>query len=395
MCKGLFRTFRSGKGDCIFLLLEDEGQPYNIMVDCGNFTDEIEEFVNNKLLKHIHLLVITHIDCDHVDGICEMLRKHSDLVIDKILYNCYQMMDGAGIAKNPVVVADTNKLKRNLSPLVPLTEGKIGIEQACDVAGLILSNPRWCAAWQKDSYFHKDINPINLGGKFGRIILLSPTQEDLKALEDIFAREYLRLTHHPAVQVPYNGSETLFELVIRIVQMKRQEKAFKKNIKVGYKREQINEETIRSAAEFDPQRVSDENSASIAFIWECNGKRLLFLGDAEPSVVNASIKEKYQVPLDIVAVKVSHHGSKHSTNMDLLKNVKTSEFFVTGGNKTDKPSIEALAKIFTWEENAEKVIHYNNRESALMKALSSNDCRGIRDTYHIQVTDANELEFEY
>lgn len=106
----LFKTFASGVGDCIFLQLKDGDSMFNIMVDCGMFTTDIESFVINQCGNHINLLVVTHIDNDHVDGLVEMLEKYSALQIDKILFNCYQNVADEVHSASAEIIQDIEKI---------------------------------------------------------------------------------------------------------------------------------------------------------------------------------------------------------------------------------------------------------------------------------------------
>lgn len=45
--KYTFRTFFCEAGDCIFLMLKDGDNILNIMVDCGKYTEEIDNFIRN------------------------------------------------------------------------------------------------------------------------------------------------------------------------------------------------------------------------------------------------------------------------------------------------------------------------------------------------------------
>lgn len=60
------------------------------MVDCGNYTPEVNDYVENEFHNHIDYLIVTHIDNDHINGLIEMLSSKSDLAIKHIFYNCYQ-----------------------------------------------------------------------------------------------------------------------------------------------------------------------------------------------------------------------------------------------------------------------------------------------------------------
>lgn len=90
MANAIFRVFDVGEGDCIFLCLNEDDEKFTLMVDCGMFTEEVERFVCQDLNGSIDLLVVTHIDEDHIIGIREMLTKHPEIKIGKIFYNCGQ-----------------------------------------------------------------------------------------------------------------------------------------------------------------------------------------------------------------------------------------------------------------------------------------------------------------
>lgn len=90
-----FKTFQSGVGDSIFLLLKQGESLFSIMVDCGVFTDEIKNYLQNNLSNHIDLLIVTHIDSDHILRIESMLTTISP-TIGRILFNCYQRDPNTG-----------------------------------------------------------------------------------------------------------------------------------------------------------------------------------------------------------------------------------------------------------------------------------------------------------
>lgn len=84
-----FKTFYSGIGDCIFLLLKKKEKQYVIMVDCGVFEEPIKKFVQEELAKKIDLLIVTHIDNDHIEGVKTMLND-PEMKVGRIIFNCYQ-----------------------------------------------------------------------------------------------------------------------------------------------------------------------------------------------------------------------------------------------------------------------------------------------------------------
>lgn len=91
MAHALIKTFDVGAGDCIFFVLNNGDRQFSIMIDCGRYDDSIGNYVSNELGNHIDLLIVTHIDEDHVVGINDMLSELKDLNIDRIIFNCAQL----------------------------------------------------------------------------------------------------------------------------------------------------------------------------------------------------------------------------------------------------------------------------------------------------------------
>jgi phosphoribosyl 1,2-cyclic phosphodiesterase len=69
--RAIIKTFESGAGDCIFLVMKDEmeGSSFHVMMDCNVLTDDIKTYIRDELNKHIDVLIVTHIDSDHANGI--------------------------------------------------------------------------------------------------------------------------------------------------------------------------------------------------------------------------------------------------------------------------------------------------------------------------------------
>lgn len=396
--KAYLNTFASAQGDCIFFRLVNGENKYVIMIDCGGFSKAIEEFVRDTLKKHIDLLVITHIDCDHINGVSEMLDKIPDITLGKIFYNCYQNFDSnLDIDMAETVKCNIDKLQLNLPQHVIKTDGgKINMAKASVLAEQIISNAQWKKVWEKE-YIYNKTPRYSLGDGFGDLIFLAPRIDSLNELDKTFAREYLRLTTHKLPEKHFCGEETLYELVIKIVSIKNRDNEISKFKKVSQSHNKYCEDAWESARDFRPLSISHENSASIAFLWECNDKRVLFMGDAEPEIIKETLEEVYatKLPIDFEAIKIAHHGSKHSTSNGLMKLIDSMHYYITGGNKTDKPSLEALAKIVMRSCDNARTIHYNNKNNQMMIDLQEDRYRDLRMMYNFQISDSNEYEFEY
>jgi len=392
------KTYPSGSGDCIFFQLEEDAKRYAIMIDCGKYTPEIKAHVENDLEKHINLLIATHIDNDHIDGLVEMFEQTPDVHIDRIFYNCNQNWNGSS-QSSEIINQDITALRRLLPSRAVKDSGKIKADKAVTLAEKIAEKDEWWQAWDKE-YITTETEPIILDenkDRYGKLTILSPSPDDIKKLNLKFKVEYSRLTKHILENGgSVEGKEKLYELVERVATMKRENYEPYEAHKTGAISNLIEETLLKEAYDFRPEGVTDENGASIALMWEYGDKKVLFMGDAEPKYVATRINDVYgDKQLFLESIKVSHHGSKHSTSHDLMMRVDSDHYFFTGGNLKDKPSLEAIMKIVKRANNRVRILHFNNTDNNYVKALSSEQGKTYCEKYCFVVDDTNEHQFEY
>ena len=94
---------------------------------------------------------------------------------------------------------------------------------------------------------------------------------------------------------------------------------------------------------------SAANGSSIAFLAEYAGRSCLFLADAHMSVVCASIRRLLppgQECLRVDAVKMAHHGSKNNFTPEFLQLVDAEHFlFSSNGDKFKHPDAQAVEAV--------------------------------------------------
>lgn len=121
--------------------------------------------------------------------------------------------------------------------------------------------------------------------------------------------------------------------------------------------------------DFTERDNSKTNNSSISFLLEIDGRKDLFLGDADIDEVCTSLEElgySKEHPLGCGTVKLSHHGSKKNFSPRLLELVKAQVFiFSSNGDYYGHPDKEVLAQIidktrakvyFNYKDRAERIV---------------------------------------
>ena len=386
------QTFPVGSGDCITLLLKNGDKEMHIMVDCGQYKPEVNDYVKNEFHGHIDYLIVTHIDNDHIKGLIEMLSSKPDLTINHIFYNCYQRTSDDLQEWDERMVENMKNVYHHLPVVIDMLEQKINAETSMSLAELILGNEKWKKVWRRE-YITDESSMVDLGDDMGRFIFLSPTK---KALDDL-DKEYRTLfwkTLYKQKKEDYKKEETIYESLMRIMEQEDNEGLDEEPVSSKV----LDKNALKFYADEKMKGLSPANEASIAFIWEHEGHRILFMGDANPDQVVKKIGDVYKdtpKPVLFDAIKISHHGSAHSTSKELVSIADSERYFVTGGANA-RPSYQALSRIIIAplpEDLSHREIRYN-RENDILKSLASNG--SLKDKLHYSITaNANEYEVSY
>lgn len=398
--KATIRTFQSGCGDCIFLILEDgiSGESFHIMIDCGLFTPEIKTFVVQKLELRIDLLIVTHYDDDHIAGIIKMLLELEKLKIGKILFNCFQDYDENAIVEIPSEDKDLlDKYVTNIHLSPNPNNNKISAPQAALLSLLLKSNDKWFKAWNREILIEGDTINVGNDTKWGRFLVLSPSSEAWDNLKDYFVKEYVKCVHSRPPQGAFKNQDAYWEMLLRIAASKPQ---IKKMIPISSS--MISKSFLQKKAAANPNEVgiTSPNKASLALVWECNGKRILFGGDAIASQLYEAIKKHYDGNhILFEAIKIPHHGSKNNMSNELSLLVDSEHYFLTGGKKDEGPNYETLAKIILHpiEDGIQShTVHYNRIQNLTeLQCLIKDEYKELLGSCNAKLTNENEYTFEY
>jgi len=345
-----FEFFEAGCGDSI-LVSTDEGT--HILIDGGEegtYRESIEPTLYDKNIDKIDLVVLTHIDNDHICGFIEMLEDKDGVnKIQEIWFNSYDGM----------------KVQQNMT-------GEIGFREGDLFEELI---KEYDITHRKNIFLPKGVSlkdrefSINADIKF---TLLSPQKTDLDKLEVKWDKFRENSNKDIAGKSPFDNRN------IEDVYSEFQDTVLKKTDKT---------KTLSSAT-----NTSSANRSSIAFILEYQEKKFLFLGDADIKVITKSLLALDMDNLEFEFIKLSHHGSKSNINQEFLHVVKTDKFIIlTDGSRHRHPDKETIALILKHKNRSEEIQFIFNYAQPIDYKFLNN--KNEKNSYNFRALHENTLEF--
>lgn len=322
-------------GDTLMIGFEDEhGKSRYIWIDGGlvkSYREHHRDFLRrmHQANTAIDLMIITHIDQDHIGGI---LAFCNDEEFPKNWIRQFWFNSG-------IMLANYFKTPHDLSRAVMLPdEGEDGeksrsLQQGISLEEFLTQNGNW----------HNQ--PIAQGQEFqlggARITVLSPSREKLIKLNEEWQEE---MESTRAIVTP-DYDQPL--------------------------------ETLAQNPE-KPDR-SIPNGSSIAFLFEYGGKSFLLLGDAHSEDVakglrNLGYSEENRLSLDLV--KLSHHGSKASNTSELLNLIDCQQFLIsTDGSRHGLPNKEAMARIILHPKRKKEtgIVFFFNHDNETLRNICSQE----------------------
>lgn len=330
-------------GDSILIHYGDQEEQYCMLIDGGTggtrtaIKEKMEELATNH---HLELLVVTHIDRDHIEGVLNMLRrKDLELTVSDCWFNGW-----------------------------PHLPGNDRYETFGAVQGEFLTAEITGREWPWNRHFNGaavvipeegDLPVIKLKGGM-RLTLLSPNNGLLLKLKDKWEDEVREANLEPGFGMEEPVSPTTKEVM-------------------GGDQPDI-EELIKERFEEDD---APANGSSIAFIAEFEGKRVLFAADSFPSIILAGLNRLYpgNAPFDLV--KLSHHGSAKNTSPALIEKLDCNRFVIsTNGSLYGHPDQVTIARLIHAKgPGAELIFNYRSPFNKCWAVQSLQDWHGYTARY--------------
>ncbi len=99
----------------------------------------------------------------------------------------------------------------------------------------------------------------------------------------------------------------------------------------------------------DYEGVSVPNIASLMFMVEENGKRLLLTGDGQQDFILAGLERTGFLAdegLHLDVLKVQHHGSENNMDVDFARKVSADHYVFCGNGEHENPNLDVIKIIF-------------------------------------------------
>lgn len=323
-------------GDCLWIEYGTATHPHRILIDGG--PDYAYSVWKERLVarlghlppgeRHFELLVITHIDADHIGGVLALLRDTSlGITFSDIWFNGWRHL--------------------------PDTPGELGAVQGEGVTGVILERQLpWNNAFANNAVTIPttgELPQIMLPGGL-ELTLLSPTLAALKRLVPKWQKEVERaglvpgFPPQPAEQIPPSSPGAL------------------------------------GGTRLDPQALatlpqkqdrSEANGSSIALLAEFEGRRCLLGADAFAGVLAANVaqlrKQRGEDKLALDAFKIPHHGGQRNLSSALVEQLACRRYLVsTNGRIFNHPDRESVARILCSKAEATNLLfNYRSEDNII------------------------------
>lgn len=336
-------------GDCLLLEYGDAARPHRVLIDGGPIGAWQALAARLDVLpadqRELDLLVITHVDADHIEG-CLKLLNHGELATFRdIWFNGWphvgqQLKEPEGNA----YALDTPPPPGQRSPMQ-------GMEISTRIDGRL-----WNAAFRGAPVFVPARGPLPVRELPGglRWTLLSPTLPKLEKLRAAYERALTKASIDP------EDTEALRARLDAKTALRGSDPS----------RRPTPSEILSSASlATSPMDNAVANGSSIAAIVEYQGRRLALLGDAHAPTLSESLARlaaslgEPRVRLD--AIKLAHHGSVANLDDTLLNRVDCDTWLIsTNGNLFNHPDTEAVAAIVKRGRGQRLLFNYRSERTS-------------------------------
>lgn len=323
---------RALHGDCLFVEWGGADGKHRMLIDGGPIGayDSLEKRIltlpaNERLFE---LMVLSHVDTDHIEGMVRLFAEPAEkwpFKVKDVWFNGWRHMD---------------------------EEDTLGGRQGEFFSALLQHRLRpgtWNGAFKGPVLVPASgpLPQVLLDGGM-KLTLLSPTRAKLDKMREAWRKDL------KASGIKPGEVEEAWEAL-------------------GSQKKYLPDEGLLASSQLGIAEIlkrqfkadhAAANGASIAFLAEHALGSCLFLADAHPDAVTASLKrllaDRGAKRLKVDAVKVAHHGSKNNTDEGLVSLIDSPRYlFSTSGAQFKHPDEEAISRIIDGAGGRPTTLYFN------------------------------------
>lgn len=327
-------------GDALLLHYGDAASPCLIVIDGGpsgvfrilrTRLDQLRESRAAGEPLPIRLLMVSHIDDDHINGILDLtdyLQEERDAgralpyEITTLWHNAFEDVVAGALTASAASVAEVMAASaEEAAASLPVSAEARMVVASVPQGRRLRSNAEALALNVNSPFgglvtFPSDKNPVKLGGGL-TFTVVGPNGERIAALKKDWEKKVAKMP-----------------------------------------REKLEAE---AAAYVD---ASVYNLSSIVVLATAGGKRMLLTGDARGDFILQGLEEAGLLDangkMHVDLLKVPHHGSEHNVEEDFFRRVTADHYVISADGKHHNPDTAMLRMLATAREGAEYTIHLTN-----------------------------------
>lgn len=389
----IIEIFPAKVGDS-FLISYGENNENHILID-GGYKKTYDDFLKIRLQEikdknqEIELLIVTHIDRDHILGILNLFKENGTSINPKIIgikeiwHNSYKHLQfdySEYLTENSKEHMILDDYIAAGNAMISDKEGNISGYQGSMLASYILQNKyNWNKKFNGKAIIGEDLKKISLSDNLN-IIVISPYKASLEKL----AKKWKDELKKRKLNFKFNEGE-LFDDAFEFFNLRKEEET-----DIPYN-SSCNEKFDMNDINLIDIDKREANESSIAVIIEYKGKKSLFLGDANPYIIYKSLvklKEEENYDLLFDAIKISHHGSLSSTTKELLEIIDGKNWIFSGDGHKNKPGMDLVKLILSEKKGYFKRLIFNYE----IDWLSNFENERLKKNYNYEILKGNETK---
>jgi hypothetical protein len=330
-------ALQAAHGDSLILHYGAKNDPRFIVIDGGpggvfrsSLSPRLEQIRANRGggTLELRMLMVSHIDDDHITGVLELTTMLRELMEDgrqlpydilTLWHNSFDDIAGkvAEATAIKALAAAKPKTPEGAAIIASVRQGR-QLRLDANALGLNMNSGFDDMLMFEAPEKKKKVTALNIGAKLG-FILLGPRQAELDALEKKWDKEVKALLAKKGKKKKGGGSEA----------------------------ELSPADLSALAAEFVDKSI--HNLSSVVVLAEFAGKRILLTGDARGDFVLDSLREANLLTKNKLAVdifKVPHHGSIRNAAAELFETVQADHYVFSANGRDGNPDPPTFDLIF-------------------------------------------------